>query len=699
MPQMKQLVRRHPWRAAGALGAVVLAVAAFMGRDLIGLLLTPDEPVAYTLPSAAPLSPAPGETVYRIDAERSLVTVRVQERLAGVTNEVELTTRGITGDVGVPSGDLAAARVGEVAVAVGQLQSDNALRDKVIRQDPLNSREYPVVRLTGGRVTGLSPGMRPGSSVDFRITGELVVKGRARPVTFASTARIDGDELTATARARLKMSDLGVGPITKVGLVSTSNDLAITLRIVAVDGRRFQPAAQLRRATTDQVRATSGSSPSFAKQVRPLLSASCAACHAPGTPGAARWTLRTAGDAADVADGLAVVTGSRYMPPWPASDKGVPLQNSRALSVADITLLRDWAAAGAPLDVPRSTTVTPPAEPEVAVPRADATLALSEPYQGGPSTPDDYRCFVLDPKVATPTFMTGYVFTPELKNVVHHALVYRVRARGRASADARDAADPGSGFNCVGMAGSAGARSDLVAGWVPGQRPAKFKAGDAYDLQPGDFLVAQIHYHYDATSPTDRSSISLETTTDPTGITTLVTRELQAPVELPCPAGSTAPLCDRGAAVADAAARFGPIGGIIPDALHALCGTTPEQVAAASDGRRANTSCDYRIWRPGKIVDVLGHMHNLGASYRMTLNPGTPEEKVLLDIPVWNFAWQLNYQPVEEIQVKAGDVIRTECSWDRNLRFDPEPRYILFAEGTNDEMCFSTYTMRPDPTP
>ena len=699
MPQMLNSVRRHPWRAALGLSLVVLAGAAFMSRDLIRLALTPDDTVSYTLPLAEPLTPAAGETVYRVDAERSKVTVELQEQLAGVGKDVELTTRGITGDVGVPSGDLSGARVGEIAVDVHQLESDNVLRDKAIRHEFLESHDHPVVRLTDAQVSGLPSSVPSGTAADFVIAGNLVVKGVPHPVSFDATAQVDGDELTATAVADVTMSDLDVGPISKVGLVSTSNEMRITLDVVAVDGASFQPAAQLERARTEQVSANSGSSPSFAKQVKPVLQANCASCHQAGAAGAASWTLEDAGDAAEVADGLAVVTGSRYMPPWPASDKSVPMKHSRAMSKEDIALLKDWAAAGGALDVPRSTKVDPPARPEVEAPRADVVLPLPEPYQGSSAKMDDYRCFVLDPQVTVPTFMTGYVFTPDQTEVVHHALVYRVRADGRASLDAKDAADPGSGFSCIGMVGAGRGRSDLVAGWVPGQRPANFEPGDAFDLQPGDVLVAQIHYHYEASNPPDRSSMSIETTTDPTGLTMLQTRELQAPVELPCPAGSTGPLCDRNAAIVDAAVRFGPIGGIIPDALHQLCRTTPDQVAAASDGHHAETSCEYRVGRAGKIVDVLGHMHTLGESYRMTLNPGTPEEQVLLDIPVWNFDWQLNYQPVTDVQVKPGDVIRTDCSWNRDLRYDPDPQYIFFAEGTNDEMCFSTYTLRPEPKP
>ncbi len=97
----------------------------------------------------------------------------------------------------------------------------------------------------------------------------------------------------------------------------------------------------------------------------------------------------------------------------------------------------------------------------------------------------------------------------------------------------------------------------------------------------------------------------------------------------------------------------------------------------------------------GQIMSVLGHMHELGSSFRMTLNPGTPDEKILLDIPKWDFNWQLNYAPVDNIVLKRGDVIRVECSWDRDLvKPANKNRYVTWAEGTEDEMCFSTIVTR-----
>ena len=80
---------------------------------------------------------------------------------------------------------------------------------------------------------------------------------------------------------------------------------------------------------------------------------------------------------------------------------------------------------------------------------------------------------------------------------MHHAIVTRVRSGVQRQRRPKRATRPNrvrDGRAPVGMGVSDG---DRVAGWVPGQRPATFPDGDGFDFQPGDVLVAQIHYHYD----------------------------------------------------------------------------------------------------------------------------------------------------------------------------------------------------------
>ena len=79
-------------------------------------------------------------------------------------------------------------------------------------------------------------------------------------------------------------------------------------------------------------------------------------------------------------------------------------------------------------------------------------------------------------------------------------------------------------------------------------------------------------------------------------------------------------------------------------------------------------------------------MHLLGRSIRVELNPGTPRERLLLEIPQWSFHWQASYVLERPVRAAAGDVLRVTCRHDQALRTG-EPRYVLWGEGTTDEMC------------
>ena len=104
---------------------------------------------------------------------------------------------------------------------------------------------------------------------------------------------------------------------------------------------------------------------------------------------------------------------------------------------------------------------------------------------------------------------------------------------------------------------------------------------------------------------------------------------LPAPVELPCrPKHSDGELCDRDAALADVKERFGAEGNTA-DLLHLLCGGEPRAGEVQS--------CVRTLAEPITIHGVAGHMHLLGRSLKIEVNPGTPQAKTILDIPVWDF--------------------------------------------------------------
>lgn len=464
------------------------------------------------------------------------------------------------------------------------------------------------------------------------------------------------------------------------------------------DGDADQTDAEQGAETTEPAEPFDASAPvqyadDFARSIQPIFANRCASCHTSGGPGTAHWELTTVGALAEDHATLAGIVASGFMPPWPAGGSSPAFKEDRSLRDDQLQAILDWSEAGAPIDVPSETKI----EALVEVNRLldpDMVLAPLAPYAGSSQSIDDYRCQVYDPELTTGAWITDYEFLPDQTEVVHHAIGYLLPPSAKAKAEARDGRDGKPGWECY---GSSGLGDDgIFLGWAPGQAPSKFPDGTGLWMEPGAFLVIQIHYHYEETAPLDRSTIAInfdyESKLDPISVSQLI-----APAEIPCTSEEEGPLCDRDAAVANAIERYGQ-DGVQADTFLKLCGFNAGDFAHMTNGI-ATSSCDIPvgfIGAVGEIVTIMGHEHEIGAWFKMTLNPTGPNRKVLLDIPNWRFDWQYNYEPVEPIVLKATDVIRIECGWDRARR-DPalEPAYVLWADGTNDEMCFGTIATRP----
>ena len=645
----------------------------------------------------------------------SQVTYRIDERLGGSDSTAVGTTTVLAGEIAVDRETPSDSVLGTIVVNVERFESDSTLRDKRVRHDFLESTEFPHATFVPTSVDGLPDTSADGERIPVEITGDLTVKETTATETFSGWVRIDDDRLTAEMSTTVLMSTYDVGPIAISGLVSTSDEVELTFSLVAVPDGAVDELDDVDLAgepvPTDTTRpevtnalvdpASETATPAepvepaydtarFSAAVLPTIETHCASCHVPGGPGAATVEFATIADVAAVAADIALVTESRYMPPWTAGDLSVDFEHDWSLTDEQIAEIAAWAEAGGAVDVEPST----PLEPRnaIVVPLDADVTVTAEPYTGSVDQRDDYRCQIYELPPADDTrWITGYTIVPDQVEIVHHAIFFRADAAVMDDARALDARDEAPGWPCFGLAGLRG--TEQIGGWAPGQQPKTYAEGSGIRMEPGDFLVTQIHYHYDHDAPADESALEVEFADadqlaagayDDVVVTTYL-----APAEIPCRDDESGPLCDRATVIADIRDKFGDFAAIIPDGLIAQCGADLQAMMADTDGV-GYASCDHRASAYGEIVGVLGHMHEFGETFRMTLNPGTPDEQILLDIPNWAFEWQFDYRPVDSIVVGPGDVIRVECTWDRSLAPMPEPRHITWNEGTEDEMCYST---------
>ncbi|ROT29786.1 monooxygenase [Micromonospora sp. HM5-17] len=327
------------------------------------------------------------------------------------------------------------------------------------------------------------------------------------------------------------------------------------------------------------------------------------------------------------------------------------------------------------------------------------TLSMPEPYRPAPPAggTDEYRCFLVDPELTSPAYLTGSQFLPQNVEIVHHAIFFRIEPSEVAAVRRFDAESPGPGWTCFGDAGVG--QAAWVAHWAPGVNETLLAPGLGYPMPPGSLLAMQVHYNLltlgNRPVGTDQSGIRLRLADGRTPLDPLVTALLPAPVELPCAPGEEGELCDRTAALRDVARRFGADAARRTEQIGAACRRGEPAVPGNTQ------SCDHRVTQPGLVHALAGHMHLLGRSIRIDLNPGTPGARTLLDVPVYNFDDQGTHPLPEPVAVKPGDVYRVTCTHDATLRRrlpqlrDLPPRYVVWGEGTSDEMCLGLVIWSP----
>ena len=236
--------------------------------------------------------------------------------------------------------------------------------------------------------------------------------------------------------------------------------------------------------------------PTFNKDVAPILYQNCAICHRPGE--VAPFSLLTYSDAAKRAKLISAVTEKRYMPPWKAEHGYGEFANERRLTDEQIATIRAWADAGAPEGDPRTSPKRRLLPMAGWVGKPDKVLTMPTKYSLAADGPDQFECFVLPLSLDRDAYVSGLEFRPGNRRVVHHALVFLDPNHA-----AKKLASPDGSYPCFGGPQFQG---DLIGGWAPGSVPAANAEPGTRPIPRGSDLVIQIHYHPSGKLEMDQSS-------------------------------------------------------------------------------------------------------------------------------------------------------------------------------------------------
>ena len=409
--------------------------------------------------------------------------------------------------------------------------------------------------------------------------------------------------------------------------------------------------------------------PTYWQDVAPILEGRCVTCHYPG--GIGGFDLSSYEQASSWASAIAASTSAGTMPPWPASG-GPSYDYNWSLTGDQVATLAAWAEGNAP-EGDEESLGNPLPDVGSSLSRVDLSLTMPEAYTPQSDWADDYRCFAIPWTETERTHITGFNAVPGNTEVVHHIAAFLVSSDNLLGDSVFEqlaeweANEEGAGYTCFG--GPSGPGGDLqlpiqqIAQWVPGSQGLDFPPDTGIEILPGSYIVLQVHYNTNPADPeaSDQSTIELR---------------LDAEVERK---GAFAPWLNMSWALGDME---------IPPLVSDWSFT------AASDPRNffELLNPDLDLSAGFTIYSAMLHMHRLGTSAEVHVLRADGTQIPLLNIPRWDFNWQLSYQLSEPVVFYDGDQLSLTCTYDNT---EEGAIRTNWGEGTDDEMCVANLYITP----
>jgi hypothetical protein len=410
-------------------------------------------------------------------------------------------------------------------------------------------------------------------------------------------------------------------------------------------------------------------SPTFDKDVLPILQKNCQSCHRPGQ--AAPMSFLTYDATRPWAKAIKVAVVTKKMPPWFADPHFSQFSNDRSLLQSDIDTIAKWADAGAPEGNPKD--APPPIKwpadgweiqpdiivqgPETLVPAHPQNNVIEWKYITVPSgiTEDTWVTSIeIRPSEPVVTHHICVYFKPHTPDVVYNKPVWYDRERD----DNGSAVPEAAGVNGRGIPQSITAGTNGIEGcYVPGHSTEDYRIYGAAKLIKADTdIVFQVHYTPNGKDVTDRPRIGF-------------TVAKQAPKRLYLSFGMSAP----------------------SDAKHFAI--PPNDPDWESPPAEAEFTAD------AELVWMFPHMHVRGKdmTYRLIYPDGRTE--TILSVPHYDFNWQLGYDLAQPIKVPKGTRLVVTAHYDNsvNNKFNPDPnRTVYYGDMTWEEMMFPFYSVIVD---
>lgn len=336
------------------------------------------------------------------------------------------------------------------------------------------------------------------------------------------------------------------------------------------------------------------------------------------------------------------------MPPFKADNRFQHYKNENLLSDAEIEKIKLWVDAGKPEG--KKIKLSRPAvndehQEEINVPispRLDLQLGMRNAFQMPVLQKEEFRYFHLPLQNKEETFIQTIRFTPGNKKLVHHSRLMIDTTGTIAGINGISESD-----STVYQYQTKPLADPFLFGWVPGNDEISFPKGTGKRLYAGSDFILNMHYAPTPVAAIDSSSIQITFTDAP------VTRE------------------------------------VITLTLK------EDQISNLPFVIQANQSPTFYMRTAPmeedlSFISIMPHMHLLGKKFKAFAITPQGEVIPLVNIPEWDFNWQMTYVFKKFLKVPKGSVIYAEGQYD-NSRNNPRnpnnpPIDVTYGWGTKDEM-------------
>jgi hypothetical protein len=417
---------------------------------------------------------------------------------------------------------------------------------------------------------------------------------------------------------------------------------------------------------------TSSETPTFSKDVAPILYKNCVNCHRAGEM--APMSLMTYEEVRPWVRSIRTRVEAGAMPPWHANAPAGTFLNERRLTEAEKDTIVKWATNGAPQGSPSDLPAAPKFTQGWQIGTPDVVLTMAKPFAVPATGTIEYQNIPIPTNFTEDKWVQALEMRTTAPAVVHHILVF-----GREAADTPDPFRmmplPNGGNHGVTLpappqrpqqAGQGGqqrpqgqrpvARDTLVASLAPGTNTFVFPAGTALKIKAGTTLVFQMHYTAIGREMTDQSSIGFIFAKEPPK------QEMRA-------------------------SQF------MNPQLFLPAGAANQRVDSMIEFTQ-----DSRIWA------MIPHTHLRGKTWQYRMHYPDGRTEVVLDVPKYDFNWQTYYQFARPIVAPKGSRLEAIAHYDNSAAnpANPDPgKDVRWGEQTWEEMQYTgiSYTVDAPQTP